>query len=170
MARSRASSPPAGKRSQRSPLSDATGDIAALWFLVRRVDALMDRAGEALYRDGLGISLAQFLVLSVVDAYPGEINQQAVADRLALTKGTVSRQIDSAVAAGLMTVAVSPHSRREHVVTLTPLGTELVRKGDALLDDSMTDGIAELDARDLAATIRTLRALNTAMGGSPLEV
>ena len=72
----------------------------------RRVAGLMDRSGEALFRSSLGISLAQFLVLSVVDAHPGPLNQQAVADRLGLTKGTVSRQIDAAVAAGLMTVEV----------------------------------------------------------------
>ncbi|MHA7985240.1 MarR family winged helix-turn-helix transcriptional regulator [Rathayibacter sp. CAU 1779] len=148
----------------------AEGDLAAMWFLVRRVNTLMDRTAEALYRDGIGISLAQYLVLSVVDAYPGEINQQAVADRLSLTKGTVSRQIDAAVAAGLMNVVVSPRSRREHVVTLTPSGTDLVRKGDALLDASVRESMGGLDADDLAATVRTLDALNRLMGGAPIEL
>ncbi len=64
----------------------------------------MEREGEAVFRRELGISLAQFLVLSVVDAHPGPLSQQAVADRVGLTKGSVSRQIDQAVAAGLMTV------------------------------------------------------------------
>src|SRR5262245_18048548 len=91
-------------------------DIAMLWFMVRQLAARMDRAGESMYRAGLGVSLAQFLVLSVVDAHPGQINQQAVAERLGLTKGTVSRQIDIAVTAGLMTVATAAHSRRENVV------------------------------------------------------
>lgn len=49
------------------------------------------------------ISFAQFLVLSVVDAHPGHLSQQAIADRLGLTKGTVSRQVDAAATAGLMT-------------------------------------------------------------------
>ena len=97
-------------------------DLAQLWLLTRRVAGLMDRAGEALFRSSLGISMAQFLVLSVVDAHPGRLNQQAVADRLGLTKGTVSRQIDAAVAAGLMTVEVSPESRREHLVALPRRG------------------------------------------------
>jgi DNA-binding MarR family transcriptional regulator len=119
----------------------------------RRVAGLMDRSGEALFRSSLGISLAQFLVLSVVDAHPGPLNQQAVADRLGLTKGTVSRQIDAAVAAGLMTVEVSPESRREHLVDLTAKGTRLVRRGDRLVDREQRIAMPQVSAADLAATL-----------------
>ena len=137
-------------------------DLAQLWLLTRRVASLMDRAGEALIRSSLDISMSQFLVLSVVDAHPGRINQQAVADRLGLTKGSVSRQIDAAVAAGLMTVTVSPESRREHVVALTPAGTRLVRRGDRLVDREQLSSLPPVSAADLAATIRVLRLLNDA--------
>lgn len=145
----------------------AWDEAATLWFLVRQVAARMDRAGDALYREHLGISLSQFLVLSVVDAYPGTLNQQSIAQRLGLTKGTVSRQIELAVEAGRMTVQTSPHSRRENVVRLTTEGTALVRKGDAILDDSLDRDMADVDPADLAATIRTLSALNAGLGGSP---
>ena len=121
---------------EHSPLPDELpDDLATLWYLVRRVAGLMDREGEALLqRRELGISLAQFLVLSVVDAYPGHLSQQAIADRLGLTKGTVSRQIDTAVEAGLMTVQVASHTRRENAVALTKAGTALVHEGDELMD------------------------------------
>ena len=145
--------------------AESWDDTATLWFLVRQVAARMDRSGEALYRDGLGISLAQFLVLSVVDAYPGRMNQQAVAERLGLTKGTVSRQIESAVAADLMTVTVAPHSRRENVVELTPKGTALVRRGDALIEAVVRDDFPAIPSADLAATLRTLAALNETLAG-----
>ena len=138
-------------------------DVAQLWLLTRRVAGLMDRSGEALLRPALGISMAQYLVLSVVDAHPSRINQQAVADRLGLTKGTVSRQIDAAVAAGLMTVEVSPESRRENLVALTPQGTRLVRRGDRLVDREQLATMPQLDATDVAATLRVLRAVNDAL-------
>ena len=138
-------------------------DVAQLWLLTRRVAGLMDRSGEALLRPSLGISMAQYLVLSVVDAHPGRINQQAVADRLGLTKGTVSRQIDAAVAAGLMTVEVSPESRRENLVALTPQGTRLVRRGDRLVDREQLATMPQLDTADVAATLRVLRAVNDAL-------
>lgn len=141
-------------------------DTATLWFLVRQVAARMDRAGNALYRRGLGVSLAQFLVLSVVDAHPGPLNQQSIAARLGLTKGTVSRQIELAVEANLMVVETAPHSRRENSVRLTPEGAALVRRGDALQAASMERDMPEFDTEDLAAAIRTLSELNVALGGT----
>lgn len=144
------------------PLPD---DMATLWYLVRRVAGLMDRGGEALFQRELGISLAQFLVLSVVDAHPGPLNQQRVADRLGLTKGTVSRQIDHAVAGGLMRVEPSPQNRRENLVTLTLAGTDLVRHGDAVFEPGRMAVLESLDPKDVRAALRVLTAMNDAFDG-----
>ncbi|MFJ4872873.1 MarR family winged helix-turn-helix transcriptional regulator [Streptomyces sp. NPDC088757] len=143
------------------PLPD---DLATLWYLTRRVAGLMDRNGEALFQRELGISLAQFLVLSVIDAHPGTLNQQQVADRLGLTKGTVSRQIDHAVSAGLVEVRPAPHSRRENAVRLTPAGTGLVRRGDAAFDREREGVLPLLDPDDLRAALRVLTRMNNALG------
>ncbi len=135
-------------------------DMATLWYLTRRAAALMDRAGERLFRAELGISLAQFLVLSVVDAHPGLLNQQVVADRLGLSKGTISRQLEAAVDAGLMMVEVSPHSRRENVVSLTSKGSALVRRGDKAVAEAQPSDLSSLSASELAAAVKVLSALN----------
>lgn len=140
-------------------------ETADLWYLVRQVAARFDRSGDELFRSGVDVSLAQFLVLSVVDAHPGQINQQAAGVRLGLTKGTVSRQIEKAVNAGLMTATESPHSRREKVLALTPEGTKVVRAGDALLDQNLVEHMPDLSADALRTTIETLSALNVALGG-----
>jgi DNA-binding MarR family transcriptional regulator len=142
------------------PLPD---DLARLWYLVRRVAGLMDRTGEALFRRELGVTLAQFLVLSVVDAHPGPLNQQAIADRLGLTKGTVSRQIDNAVNAGLMSVQPAPHTRRENTIRLTKAGTDLVRRGDILFEQARTSVLPTIPARDMATAVRVLNSMNTAL-------
>jgi DNA-binding MarR family transcriptional regulator len=144
---------------QRKLPDELPDELATLWYLIRRTAALMDHQGEALLRRELGVSLAQFLVLSVVDAHPGPLSQQAIADRVGLTKGSVSRQIDHAVAAGLMTVRVAPHTRRENAVTLTEAGTALVRRGDALTETSRAALQDAADPADLAAAIRALRGL-----------
>jgi DNA-binding MarR family transcriptional regulator len=141
----------------------SSADIADFWFLVRKSASLVDREGEAFFRDELGISLAQFMVLSVVDAHPGSFNQQMVADLLGLTKGTVSRQIDSASKAGLLTAEVSSISRREKMVTLTQAGKELVSRGDTRLAASNRDLFGALDPDDLAATLRTLARFTEAV-------
>ena len=68
---------------------------------------------------------------------PGRFNQSDVAEYLGTTNATVSRQLDIGAKAGYLTVAVSPTSRRENTVTLTPAGEEAVAKGDAIvLDES----------------------------------
>lgn len=133
-------------------------EIGQFWVLMRKANSLADRSGEALFRERLGVTLAQFLVLSVVDARPGAFNQQSVADYLGLTKGTVSRQIDSAQKAGLLTTAASPSSRRDKIVTLTAAGTALVRRGDGLVAESQRQAFATLDDDDFRAAIRTLAA------------
>lgn len=144
-------------------LTDA--ETASFWFLVRKSASLMERGGETLFREGLGISLAQFMVLSVVDARPGAFNQQSVADYLGLTKGTVSRQIEQAERAGLLTTAVSPTSRREKLATLTPEGTTIVRRGDELLARSQLSAFGGLPEDDVRATIRTLSRFSAGLDG-----
>ena len=134
-------------------------EVATLWYLIRRTADLMEQQGDALLRRELGISLAQFLVLSVVDAHPGPLSQQAIADRVGLTKGTVSRQIDHAVAAGLMTVRVAAHTRRENAVTLTQAGTALVRQGDTLTQAPRAALQDATDPEDLTAAVRFLGSL-----------
>jgi DNA-binding MarR family transcriptional regulator len=145
-------------------------DLATFWYLTRRVTGLMDRAGEALFQRELGISLAQFLVLSVVDARPGPMNQQQVADRLGLTKGTVSRQIDNAVSAGLMKVQPSPHSRRENTVTLTTAGTDLVRRGDTAFHQTRAATLPAVDPHDMDVAIRVLSAMNDALDSTTPDI
>lgn len=121
---------------------------------------------EALFQRELGISLAQFLVLSVVDAHPGPLNQQGIADRLGLTKGTVSRQIDQAVAAGLMNVEASPLNRRENTVTLTPDGTDLVRRGDEAFTRQRSAILSAVDPDEMRGAISVLGAMQESILGA----
>jgi DNA-binding MarR family transcriptional regulator len=153
----------AGPVSHRDLPDELPDDLANLWYLIHRVAGVMDRQSETLFRGELGISFAQFLVLSVVDAHPGPLSQQAVADRLGLTKGTVSRQIDHAVEAGLMTVSVAPHTRRENALALTGAGTALVRKGDALSQGSSAALLDAIDPAELTAAQHVLRGLLAAL-------
>lgn len=146
-------------------LPDLPDDFARFWFLLRRVAGLMDRTGDALFRTGLGISLPQFLVLSTIDAYPGRLNQQMIADRLGLTKSTVSRQIDNGVSAGLISVSRSEHSRRENDIRLTESGTDMVHRGDDLFAAARAD-FPDVSAREMRVTLATLSAFDRAFGAT----
>lgn len=145
----------------------AERDGATLWFPVGRAPARVDRAGDAPYRQELGVSLAEFLVLGVVDTHPRPLTQQAIADRLGLTTGAVGRQVELAVESGRSTAEASPHSRREHVIRLTREDTALARQGDALPARSPESDMPVFDPAELAVTIRSLSALNAARGEAP---
>ncbi|HEY1623505.1 MAG TPA: MarR family transcriptional regulator [Streptosporangiaceae bacterium] len=129
--------------------------------LIHRVTVLGDRVGERLFTERIGIGRAQFLVLRTI-AEAGETgarSQQDIAERLSLTKGTVSRHVASAMVRGWLTVEPSPVSRREHAVVLTAAGRALLDQGMALQGER--EGLANLalDPGDVAATIRILSAM-----------
>ena len=48
----------------------------------------------------------------------------------------MSKQIENAIRAGLMTAQPAAHSRRENAIALTAAGTALVRRGDALFENA----------------------------------
>ena len=132
----------------------------------------MERGAEAMLSAQLHISFGQFMVLSVVDAHPGPLNQTAIADHLGLTKGTVSRLIEAGAKAGWIVVAPDPASRRSRLISLSPSGEQLVRQGDALLEQSFLMQSATMDEAGVRAATGTLQdvidALAVPSGAAPL--
>ncbi|MDR0285937.1 MAG: MarR family winged helix-turn-helix transcriptional regulator [Propionibacteriaceae bacterium] len=103
------------------------------WFTVRKAAAILERQLEAIIAREIGLSLGQFMILSVTGTAPAALTQTAIARELGLTKGTVSRLVESAVTAGWLSVTPDPASRRSRLIALTPAGTDLVRRGDRAL-------------------------------------
>lgn len=136
-----------------------------LWFELRRAATLMERTAEAVVRRETGATLAVFMVLSVLDAHPEPVNQQAIADRLALTKGTVSKLLDSAKAGGLVVVDVASHSRRERAVSLTEAGRAIVRAGDRALARSPLARFPHGEPDAARATVHALRGFVRSLDG-----
>jgi hypothetical protein len=62
-----------------------------------------------------------------------------------------------------MTVRPAPHSRRENAVSLTPAGTDLVRRGHVAFQRENTAGMPTVDPHDMQAAIRVLAAMNAAL-------
>lgn len=106
------------------------------WFAVRKAASILEREAEVIIKREVGITLGQFMVMSVIDAYPGPLNQTAIADHLGLTNATVSRLIESGAKSGRIRVKVDPQSRRSHLVELTAEGMHLVQLGDKALESS----------------------------------
>lgn len=133
-------------------------DITELWLLARRTAASLERRAETELQAQLGLSLSLFALLSTLDAHDCDLNQQEAADLLGLTKGSVSRQVESAVAAGLLEPATGG-SRREKVQQLTPAGRSVLRKAYGILA-SITPDTAAARAIAMTALTEVLEALD----------
>lgn len=133
-------------------------DITELWLLARRTTAALERRGEAELQAALGLSLSQFALLSTLDAHDCDLNQQEAADLLGLTKGSVSRQVEAAVSAGLLEQGVAG-SRREKVQQLTPKGRSVLREAYGILG-SIAPGSTAARAAAMASLAEVLAALD----------
>ena len=135
------------------------------WFTVRKAGTILERELEAIIKRELKITFDQYVVLSVIDAYPGTLNLTAIADHLGLAKATVSRLVESGVGAGWITVDVDPKSRRSRLVSLTAAGTDLVRRGDKALEASPMSQYPADGAPQAQTTIEMLQEFITHMRG-----
>jgi DNA-binding MarR family transcriptional regulator len=129
-------------------------------YYVHRVVALLNKRGDAMFRNELGISLRQFLLLRMVAMGGAMPSQQLIADRLGIAKSAVSRHTDIARRNGWIQVEVSEQSRRQNSLALTPAGQQLLAQAKTLLERSEIQGFAGVPAADVEGTIRTLKALH----------
>jgi DNA-binding MarR family transcriptional regulator len=127
---------------------------------LHRAALLSERAGDRRFQHRIGIGRTLFLVLrSIADAGEVPPSQQDIADLLSLTKGAVSRHVETARQRGWLTVATSAASRREHTVTLTPAGQSLVTEGLAVQHEYERLGDEHLTDAAMSTTIRTLKTI-----------
>lgn len=142
-------------------MSTQADDITELWLLARRTTASLERRGEAELQSRLGLSLSLFALLSTLDAHDCDLNQQEAADLLGLTKGSVSRQVETAVTAGLLEPGTGG-SRREKVQQLTRRGRSVLREAYGILGSIAPESAAARAAATLALTevLEALEALD----------
>jgi MarR family transcriptional regulator, lower aerobic nicotinate degradation pathway regulator len=95
-------------------------------FLLRRAHQISAAVFEDACRD-LGLTPAQFGVLTVVQAHPG-LGQSSLARALGFDKVTVLRVLRGLQARGLVTRGPASESRRNVAVTLTAEGAALLRQ------------------------------------------
>ncbi|VVJ17193.1 Uncharacterised protein [Amycolatopsis camponoti] len=127
---------------------------------LHRAALLSERVGDRRFRQRIGIGRTLFLVLrSIADAGDVSPSQQEIADLLSLTKGAVSRHVETARRRGWLAVTTSSASRREHALTLTPAGQSLVKDGLAVQREYERLGGKHMTDAAMATTIQTLKTM-----------
>ncbi|HIW46232.1 MAG TPA: MarR family winged helix-turn-helix transcriptional regulator [Candidatus Yaniella excrementigallinarum] len=115
--------------------------------LLHRITSLLERSGDALVRDGFGMTYSRALLLRAVAAQPG-ISQRELANALGYTAPAVSSLLKEIRLAGLVTVATSSTSKRINEVFLTAVGAELETKISQTLDARFKDVLRAASVND----------------------
>jgi DNA-binding MarR family transcriptional regulator len=140
--------------------ADARDPYRRVLHSLHQADLLSRRVADQQLGKRIGIGRAMFLILDMLaDTGADGMSQQAIADRLGLTKAAVSRHIAIARDRGLLSAEPSSASRRENSVALTEAGRELVERGRHHRAEAGRRAADVLGAGELQRTAQTLERL-----------
>ncbi|NAW56013.1 MULTISPECIES: MarR family winged helix-turn-helix transcriptional regulator [unclassified Vibrio] len=108
---------------------------------------------------GTGYSLAQIHTIEVLGNH-GPLRMKELADRLGITTGTLTVQVDKLVRAELIERCPHPDDRRSIVVQLTPSGDALHRHHNQLHLALVEDLTRHVDQQERDVLIRCLGKIN----------
>jgi DNA-binding MarR family transcriptional regulator len=106
-----------------------------------------------------GYSLAQIHTIEVLGTY-GALRMKELAEKLGITTGTLTVQIEKLVNANLIERGSHPNDRRSIVVALTEEGQIIHRKHNQLHLDLVKDLTRHIDAEQMACLLDCLKKIN----------
>jgi DNA-binding MarR family transcriptional regulator len=109
-----------------------------------------------------GVTVAEWVVLR--ELYDGESAPSAVADRLGMTRGAISKLADRLIAKGFIARRLSPGDRRFQTLALTRQGRALTPKLAALADQNDDEFFAPLDRATREAIETAMKEIVRRMG------
>lgn len=106
-----------------------------------------------------GYSLAQIHTIEVLGIH-GPMRMKELAQKLGITTGTLTVQIEKLVNAKLIERGAHPDDRRSIVVTLTAEGQKIHRQHNQLHVELVKDLTRHLDANEEAVLLNSLLKMN----------
>jgi DNA-binding MarR family transcriptional regulator len=136
-------------------------DAQLVEAVLRASRVLVAVAARSLATVDSDVTLPQYRAL-VVLASRGPQRPSELADALAVHPSTITRLCDRLAAKRLVRRTVSAVSRREVSIELAPTGRQLVDAVTARRKEEIATVVANVPARERAATVRALHALGDA--------
>ncbi len=109
-----------------------------------------------------GVTVAEWVVLR--ELYDGESAPSALANRLGMTRGAISKLADRLIAKGLIARRLDPGDRRFQTLALTRKGRALTPKLAALADENDEEFFAPLNCATREAIETAMKAIVRRMG------
>jgi DNA-binding MarR family transcriptional regulator len=116
-----------------------------------------------LHLENYDLTLAQFGVLANLQAAP-EISQQALANRLFVTKGNIVGLLNRLECRGLVQRRPDPEDGRSHIVSLTEQGAALAAQVVPAHEKLVAEYMGLLPEEDQLTLHNLLRTLNRSLG------
>ena len=129
-------------------------------YLIHHLAFVLGRQSDQVLLEQLGIGMSQFKILMTLQNMPN-VRQKQIADCLAQTEASISRQIKLLEEAGMLTSEVSKNSKREHVIRLTPKGERTNDNALKVLQRYHAPMFATLNEKQLDALMSPLETLHT---------
>lgn len=130
--------------------------------LLSHVAAVMDQQCDRALWERLGIGMAQYRVLAVVEdiAVP---TQRMVADRLGLTEAGISRQVGVLLAKEYLARTINKKNKRENILQLTSKGRRLLAASQQILDTYAQKPLQELNDKQQKALLDFVKKAHNSM-------
>ncbi len=112
-------------------------------FKLRSLVMSLDKAADEILSKNTKINYSEFLVMIVVDSFPG-FTQRQVSEILNQTQSNLSRKIDILFKKGFLLRLENENNRREHILRLTHEGKKIVTKAYSLLNKSSEEVLGGL--------------------------
>lgn len=116
------------------------------------------RESQRLFRP-LGLTGAQFNVLSILADAPDGLSQRALGDKLLVDRSNVTGLLDRMEKSGWVRRKDHPGDRRVYLITLTPAGRALWAKANPIYLKVVAQVTAGLSGRRMGDCIETLAGL-----------
>ncbi len=144
---------------ESSEQSSAESAASELLQLAPRIGRILRRVASARFEE-LELSLSLYRTLCAVRRRPRSMSE--LADRLMLSKQTVSQTVDTLVKGGFATRAEDPADRRHTIVTLTDAGLQRLETFESELAGFLAgalDGMPPDRQAEVAEALHELNAL-----------
>ena len=118
-----------------------------------------NQVSQALSRklEDKGVTLAEWVVLR--ELYDGDRRPSALAEKLGLTRGAISKLAARLVANLMITQQASPGDGRAQMLSLSDLGRATVRVLAVLVDENDKEFFGDLDPDTRALIVATMREI-----------
>ncbi len=136
------------------------GPANNLVYLIQHLSAVTGKQSEQLLRDHLGIGLSQFRVLVALEWNP-YASQRSIADSLGQTEASISRQVSSMEAEGLLVSKPAPGNRRRQIISPTPKGMQVTEAANDLLRRGLESNLSRMTQEQVSQIMSGLQRLHS---------